>query len=165
MKRGVNILWICYTFLVAVVIALSVFNCIRYVPTYYEGLAFEELSDGTTVWHGFSGIKTLPEPSYSKLVDKLLPGYILCILAFLPKKKFINIAGSIAAAVQCVIVIFCGVVYDRLYELLDAQICSIGSLHGYHELTTVGIFILILSLVVFAFSVFLTRIYAREQKH
>lgn len=163
MKRGVNLLWLSYVFLVVVMIVMSMQKGIKYVPTYYEGLPMEELSNGTIAWHGFSGdLITLPEPSFLRLVDRLLPGCIICMLTFLPKKKLINIIGCIVAALQCVIVASSGKVYDWLLEKIDPTICAIGELHGYHELTLVGIFVLVLGLSVFAFSVFLTCIYARD---
>ncbi len=164
MKRGVNVLWICYVVLVIIMIGMSMQNGIKFVPTDYEGLPIDELSDGTIVWHGFSEIITLPEPSFDSLIGRLLPGCIVCILAFIPKNKLINVIGCITAASQCVIVACSGKIYDWLSDKFKTTVCSIGELHGYHELTIVGIFVLVLCIAVFAFSVLLTCIYAKNRR-
>ena len=161
-NKGINLLWLGYSLLLAIVIVVSMQDCVRFVPTYYEGLAAQETSDGTKYYSLNGELISLPEPSFSHLDKKLAIPCALCCLLLYFKKRILSVFACVLAMVQVLIVACSGKLYDLISKAISSQMCAIGKLHGYHELTHVGIIELLLCIIIFLATVFLTSVYFKE---
>lgn len=159
MKKGANLLWIFFVLLNTLILVLSLLDCVKYIPTHYEGLAIME--DG--LYAGFDGPIALPEPSFKNLFSHVCFGGILCSVLFLFKNRVLHIVGILVSLLQAISIMFYVRIVSFVEHSLDGVSCSIGELHGEYKLTIIGVVVGSLCLISFLYSIMLTIQYAKEK--
>lgn len=160
MKKGVNILWITFVVINILILILSLLNCVKYIPTHYEGLAIIE--EG--LYAGFDGPISLPEPSFQNLIRIVWFESALCSILFLFKQKAVHVIGILLSFFQSICVIFYVQIVSLIEALFDDIGCAIGELHGKYELTPFGFLLGILCFASFIYSIVLTILYSKEKR-
>ena len=160
MKKCVNLLWAVFVLLNVFILFLSLLDCVKYIPTRYEGLPI--MGDG--LYYGFDGPITLPEPSYKNLFSQVWFGSIVCSVLFLFKKRVLHILGILVSLIQAISVVFYVPLVSFIEHELDEVSCSIGELHGKYELSAIGVVVGLLCLITFLYSIMLTTQYAKEKR-
>lgn len=159
MKKGVNLLWIIFVVINALILMISLLDCVKYIPTHYEGLAIME--DG--LYAGFDGPIALPEPSFRNLFRIVWFESALCSILFLLKPKVLHIIGIILSLFQSICVIFYVRIVSMIEVLFDDIGCAIGELHGKYELTSFGILLGFLCFASFIYSIILTILHSKDK--
>lgn len=133
-------------------IILSNFNCVKFVPKYFEGLP---VNDGVT--NGFDGTPLkLPDPTYYNAFGIVVGCSILCIILAFFRKSFLNIAGNAVALFQMLSVFFLPSIRDYIEEAGRPYGCAIGAVHGCYEAMPMCFIVGGLCIVVFAYSLLMT---------
>ena len=164
-KKGLNVLWIIYSVILAGIIVISTQDCVKFVPENYEGMAVgATVVDEDADRAGYGQLLALPEPSYESIVKKTAIPCALCCLLFFFKNKVTCVFGCLSAFFLLVTVAFSGTVIDFISDRITSFYQIIGRVRGHHELTLFGIAAVVLCAVVFVFSIVLTVCYAKEKK-
>ena len=147
MKKSIDFLWVAFLLLALLTILLSQMDCIRYVPT----SAVEEMGE-ITMPH------PLPDPDYYNAFEFVLRLSLLSAALLLFWNTALNVLGNIIALVQVLVMLFLVkivIVLDGIHNLIG---CTMVKIEGYWEHFAIYYIITGLSIVMFAYSLYLTYI-------